>query len=526
MLEWSGLARVTEQMMAAFRVDASNRIGTGHVMRCLTLAEALRRRGAQCLFIHRQHEGHLSTLIEQNGFEVLTLPKPECEAAPDHAEDYAAWLGVPAEEDARQSLQSLVDRRPYWLVVDHYALDSHWESLMRAAVERILVIDDLANRSHDCDLLVDQNYFPDAIKRYRPLLGESTPVLAGPRYALLSQRYAQARAGMGELSGEVKRILVYYGGVDASNETARALRVLGESAYHGLAVDVVVGPNNSHREELEKLAVKHPAMTVYGPQNDLVDLMLAADLTLGAGGATTWERCALALPAIVTSVAANQEPYNRLLQADGVVHYLGDSAEVNDDIIRNALDAMLQNPEYLSAMAARAWRLVDGWGTERVAHRMAPDDAAALSLRPARFDDMSLVFAWANDPETRRHSFESEPIDWPDHQCWFQQRLSGQGGQIWIGETAQGLPVGEVRVDIENDQALLGFVVDSDFRGRGWCKAMLKSFARYWSELPDSPRLVAEVKAGNEVSAHLLRNLEGFRPVASSQGAWAFALEN
>ncbi len=495
-------------------------------MRCLTLAQAMSKRGAHCLFLHRQHEGHLCALIERTGFEVVALSKPDQESLTASAEDYSTWLGLSPEQDAEQCLGGLAGRRPEWLVVDHYGLDSRWEGLMRTAVDRILVVDDLANRPHDCDLLVDQNYFPDAVQRYRPLLGESTPVLAGPRYALLANRYAQARAEMEELPHQVERILVYYGGVDASNETARALRVLGDSAYHGLNIDVVFGPNNPHRNELEKLAVQHPAMTLHGPQNDLVDLMRAADLTLGAGGATTWERCALALPSIVTSVAANQEPYNRLLQADGIVHYLGGSADVNDDVLRQALDGMLQNPGRLRAMAARAWRLVDGWGTERVTEMMMPGSAADLSLRPSRFDDMALAFTWANDPETRKCSFSTEPIDWSTHQRWFRKRMSGQGGRVWVCETAQGLPVGEVRVEYEPNQAVLGFVVDPDFRRRGWCKPMLENFVHFWTELPDRPQLIAEVKACNEASAHLLQSLDAFRPLTPSQGGWAFVLEN
>ena len=513
-------------MTVAFRVDASNRIGTGHVMRCLTVAHALRQRSARCLFLHRQHEGHLCGLIEQAGFEVAPLPKPDQDMQPSHAEDYAAWLGVPWQQDAEQCLALLAGRRPQWLVVDHYGLDAAWEGSLRSAVDHILVVDDLANRPHDCDLLVDQNYFPDAVDRYRPLVGETTPVLAGPRYALLAGRYAQTRAQMDGLPRQLRRILVYYGGVDASNETARALRVLGNARYHELQIDVVVGPNNPHRAALEPLAEKHPRMTIHGPQTDLVDFMRDADLTLGAGGATTWERCALGLPSIVTSVAANQEPYNRLLQADGIVKYLGGSADVTDETLCAALDDVIENPEQLHDMAARAWRLVDGWGTERIVERMLPGSAADLHLRSARLDDMPLTFFWANDPDTRRCSFSSAPIDWESHQRWFQQRLSGQGGQVWICETANGLPIGEVRVDISDGQAVLGFVMDPDFRRRGWCKPMLERFADYWMELPQRPRLIAEVKADNEASAHLLQSLADFRPIPPSQGGWAFALEN
>jgi len=516
----------SETNLIVFRVDASNQIGTGHVMRCLTLARALQARGAHCLFLQRALPGHLGGLIEQAGFDVRLLPPPEVQRVPANPEDYAAWLGVDTEQDSAQCRDALDGQVSDWLVIDHYALDRAWESDMRQCTRSILVIDDLANRPHDCDLLVDQNYFPEAVDRYQPLLPEGAPILAGPRFALLARRYARARAELSKLSERVERILVYYGGVDAANETARALRVLVDPAYDQLEVDVVVGMNNPHRDQIARLVEHHSNMRIHEPQSDLVDLMLSADLALGAGGATTWERCALGLPTIVTSVAANQEPYNQLLHADGIVCYLGDAGVIDDGTLRQALDVMLQDSASLQAMAHRSWRLVDAWGTERVAEWMLPSREDELDLRPARFGDMSLLFAWVNDPVTRSQSFLTKAIAWEDHECWFRQRLAGQGGQIWICQTAQGLPVGEVRVDEEGDQAFLGFVMDPDFRDRGWAKVMLQQFARTWAASKKRPRLLAEVKAGNEHSAKLLESIGLFQPVTPTRGGWAFALEN
>ncbi|RME63691.1 MAG: UDP-2,4-diacetamido-2,4,6-trideoxy-beta-L-altropyranose hydrolase, partial [Alphaproteobacteria bacterium] len=169
-------------MRAAFRVDASRAIGTGHVGRCLTLAAALRDAGGDALFLCRAHDGHLNAKIEEAGFPVLSLPKRN-----DTDDDLAHshWLGATQADDAKASIAALAGHRIDWLVVDHYGLDARWESALRRHAHRILAIDDLADRSHDCDLLLDQNFFLDAASRYDGLLPDHCRPLLGPRYAVL-----------------------------------------------------------------------------------------------------------------------------------------------------------------------------------------------------------------------------------------------------------------------------------------------------------------------------------------------------
>ena len=488
-------------MQMAFRVDASSRIGTGHVMRCLTLAQALRDKGAECLFVHRSHSGNMADRIRAEGFPILELPPPE--RAADEAEDaaYVQWLGVPQAQDAEETRAVLAGCEPDWLVVDHYALDAEWESALYDTVGRIAVLDDLANRPHDCNVLVDQNYFSDPEGRYSGWLPSRCQLLTGPRYALLLPEYAQLRRLRGPRRGPPSRVLVFYGGVDPTNETARALRVLSRPQFRHLAVDVVVGANNPHCTDLEAMAADRPQTEVHRPRPHLAGLMAEADLALGAGGTTTWERCAAGLPAVVTAVAENQEPFNQALAQDGVIRYLGRYDAITDDDPAAALAGLVDDPAALRALAGRAWRITDALGALRVAEALLPTDTENLALRSARAEDKDLYFDWVNDPEVRRNALQSASVAWSTRDRWFEEcLLRDPNTTLWVMITPQGLPVGQVRVVREDGEAVLDYSLDLAFRGRGWGRRLLELAVTAWMEQGQDAPLVGSVLPANVAS--------------------------
>jgi len=354
-------------MRAAFRVDASDRMGTGHVMRCLTLADALREVGIDCFFIHRCHPGSMTAVIRQRGFEVYELPEPESDQRQQPSMEPRSWLGVSMERDAEETAQVLKNKPVSWLIVDHYVLDAEWEEFQRPHAGRIAVLDDLANRSHACELLLDQNHLPAPEARYAGLLPPTTRLLCGARYALLRPEFAAARARGGRRSGPVNRVLVFYGGADPNNETGRSLRVLSRPEFAHLAVDVVIGANHPNRRALMEQAAQHPRATAYGPQEHLVDLMVSADLALGAGGTTTWERCVLGLPSIVVTIAANQREVAENLAREGALWLAGDGQHDNSEKIAEMLGRLVKDPGQLQKLSDRAAAICDGFGAQRAA---------------------------------------------------------------------------------------------------------------------------------------------------------------
>ncbi|WP_237141659.1 UDP-2,4-diacetamido-2,4,6-trideoxy-beta-L-altropyranose hydrolase [Selenomonas sp. oral taxon 126] len=312
--------------VVAIRVDSSEQIGSGHLMRCLTLAERLRKDGAVVHFICRELSGNLNHLVREQGFSLHILPRHT-----DHPAltGYVAWLTVPQVVDAEETGEILSRMQPVnCLVVDSYALDAVWEQRLRPLVREIFVIDDLANRPHDCDVLLDQNYYREMRHRYDGLVPPACKLLLGPSHALLREEFYEAREKIGVRDGVLRRILVFYGGSDTTRETEKAIRALVQLQLPSVAVDVVVGGSNSHRAYIEELCAAHDFLHYHCQVSNMAELMAHADLCLGAGGTTTWERCFLGLPAIVTAVAENQIQICEDCAEADYIRYLGRWDEV------------------------------------------------------------------------------------------------------------------------------------------------------------------------------------------------------
>jgi UDP-2,4-diacetamido-2,4,6-trideoxy-beta-L-altropyranose hydrolase len=360
-------------MRLVFRADSSLDLGAGHIMRCLTLAERLKEGGAAVAFICRDLPGNLMGFMQSRSFEVRSLPIPAAGSSRDRgSHKYAAWLGVDWQEDAAQTA-ALLERGPEpvdWLIIDHYALDRGWQLRLRPRVRKIMVIDDLANRPHDCDLLLDQNYFANLEHRYDGLAPPHCVTLLGPRYALLRPEFLQARRDLRQRDGKVRRIMIAFGGSDPSNETTKALEAVSRLNRSDIAVDVVVGAANPHRASIEALCTRLPGARLHCQVSYMARLMTEADLAIGAGGTSTWERCCLGLPTLTISIAANQEETTRDLAGAGVSWYLGPKQRVSGDDIYAALVTLMADAGPLASMGERCAALVDGQGAGRVVSTM------------------------------------------------------------------------------------------------------------------------------------------------------------
>jgi UDP-2,4-diacetamido-2,4,6-trideoxy-beta-L-altropyranose hydrolase len=300
-------------MRVVIRTDASIRIGTGHVIRCLTLADALRRQGAACRFICRALEGHMAAAIRARGFDCTLLPAPEG-PAPVGPPDHAHWAGVDWRRDAEETRAAL-GSAPDWLVLDHYAFDARWEQAVCPADTRLLVLDDLADRPHNADLLVDQNLGRRA-EDYDGLVPDHCKRLIGPRYALLrpefAERRAEALAARAERADQgIRHLLISMGGVDLPDATSKVLEVLPQCNLPDEArITVVMGTQAPALERVRALAAALPWQAdVRVNVSDMAALMADADLAIGAVGTSALERIALGLPSICVPIAQNQIAY-------------------------------------------------------------------------------------------------------------------------------------------------------------------------------------------------------------------------
>jgi UDP-2,4-diacetamido-2,4,6-trideoxy-beta-L-altropyranose hydrolase len=341
-------------MNVVFRSDASSALGSGHVMRCLTLAEELRRRGATVAFVCQVRDGDMCDAIAARGFGVFRLNISVLEAS---------WERDAAQTQAALQMAEVV---PEWLVVDHYDLDRRWETILRRQARHIMVIDDLANRPHDCDLLLDQNFDSPLHRSYARLLPAATRLLLGTEYALVRAEFEQHRpCALARRTGQLRRILITMGGTDPANDTAVALAGLATQAADGVGLDVVIGAGNPHREAVRKLCADNPRAELHIQTSRMAELMMRADLAIAAGGSTTWERCVLGMPALVTIQSADQAPIAKAVAAVGAHRVLGSSKDVTAQDYGRAIQAL--TADELVRMSTISATLCDGRGTQRVA---------------------------------------------------------------------------------------------------------------------------------------------------------------
>lgn len=359
----------------AFRADASLQIGTGHVMRCLTLADALRERGGNCSFVCRPHQGHLLDLIAQRGHQALALPElQEGAQTKNNSPEHAHWLGTDWTTDAQYTQQALIAHKGgepvAWLVVDHYALDARWEEALRPQAKRIMVIDDLADRPHDCDLLLDQN-LGRSKQDYFGLLKGETSALVGPHYALLRPEFAALRAQSltrRQNNPLLRRLLVTMGGVDKDNATGQVLAALQNCNLPlDLRITVVMGPHAPWLAQVRAQAAQMPWRTeVLVGVNNMAQLMAESDLAIGAAGSTSWERCCLGVPTLMLVLATNQIEAARAIEGTNAAWTLS----MGDDLTENMKQALskLSDGSVLMSISAAASGVCDGSGSDRIAN--------------------------------------------------------------------------------------------------------------------------------------------------------------
>ncbi|MDQ7075190.1 MAG: UDP-2,4-diacetamido-2,4,6-trideoxy-beta-L-altropyranose hydrolase [Gammaproteobacteria bacterium] len=355
-------------MKVAFRVDASLEMGSGHLMRCLTLAEELRTQGADVLFVCREHLGHMAEFVRQRGFEVFLLPRNQDVelSRDDDLPAHAPWLGCDWQVDAQQTRQQIQSLQLEWLVVDHYALDARWESELRDCCQQIMVIDDLADRQHDCDLLLDQTLGRLAVE-YANLVPSDCKTVTGSDYALLRPEFAQwrERSLQRRKAPELRHILISLGGVDQDNVTGQVLAALKTvSLVEECQITVVMGAQAPHLSAVQAAAAQMPWLTqVRVNISTMAEVMAQSDLAIGAAGSSSWERCCLGLPTLLLVLAENQKVSAQAQQQAGSVVLL--CRESLPDDLREAMQRMAVT-DVLADLSVNARKLCDGLGARRV----------------------------------------------------------------------------------------------------------------------------------------------------------------
>ena len=465
-------------MKIAFRADSSIQMGTGHLVRCLNLADELSARGAEVLFVCREIEGHLSKQVTQRGFRLALLSR-----------DVADQI-----DDAKRTVAALVEMMDL-VVVDNYALGAGWERAVRTSARRVFAIDDLADRRHDCDFLLDQNFFADAAARYQNLVPADCMLLTGPRFAILGKPFRQLAAK--RRPGTLRKVLIFFGGADPGNETSKTLKALMQLKQPELEIDIVIGAVNPHKDAIKAAAAELPSARCHVDIEYMPRLLAEADLCVGAGGTSAWERCRAGCPSLVIAIAENQVAPSAALAEAGKIVYLGRAEQVGSELIASALRVFCNTPEQVRALSTAVLELVDGQGARRVADALLPPP---IILRRAAPPDCEPLLAWRNAETVRRHFFDPRSVSAEEHRRWFEATLVDPTRALLIAESATE-PVGVLRYDFDCDTAKVSIYIVPGCEGRGLGTAVLEAGTRWVAaERHGTRRLLAEVKTENLAS--------------------------
>lgn len=342
------------------------------------------------VFVSANIDTFLASMIRRAGHGSSTLPAPSAAADADAGWDHGPWSADAQRADAEAFRASITGSEPAWIVVDHYNLDERWERIVRGRA-RVLVLDDLANRTHDCDLLLDHTYGRDAAN-YRDLAPAHCRVLTGPLYSPMRPEFAAERHASLERRAKdprLRRLLVSLGGTDLRGVTERVVDAI--LPVRGIeALDVVVGVSAPSLTAIERLAMQDDRLALHIDTNRMAELMRDADVAIGAAGTTSWERCCLGLPSITLVIADNQRTVAANLEEAGA----SVTAKVIEDVPA-LLDQLLADPQRLETMVAATAPICDGQGALRLAEFMlghAPAAPRVLSVtpRPAVLEDARL----------------------------------------------------------------------------------------------------------------------------------------
>ena len=342
------------------RVDSSSVIGSGHVIRCLTIAYELRSRNFECVFICRDLKGNLISYIKNKQFQVIVIKFQSPKLREDTIDQYT---------DALKTIEYIKKTQAYLTIVDHYDLDYIWHKKIKENNIILAVIDDEANKKYFCDLILNVNYLKNIQEKYKNLISNKTAKLFGPKYALIRQEFLTKKKEVLH-NKKIKNIFIFFGGSDPDNLTLKALEALCHKNFEKLILSVVIGESNPNVNSIKLKVSKRKNASLFIQTDNISDLMCKSDLSIGAGGSTTWERLFIGLPSIVTIIADNQRSYTEQLAKDNYIFLTGDKNETSKYDIQRLLNYCINNPNLLNEKVKLGQELVNGNGTKLVADKM------------------------------------------------------------------------------------------------------------------------------------------------------------
>lgn len=477
-----------------FRVDAGVQMGVGHVMRCMALAQALHEKGGRAIFVSAGLSSGLRQRLEKEKMEVIAI---ECEPG--------------SSQDAEKTVKLAEDLNVFWIVLDGYHFSDDYEKILKNSQAHLFVLDDDRHAAHkNADAILNPN--PYANQDLYKDLPSSKCFLIGNSYSLLRKEFLNWSSWQRDITKIGTKILVTMGGSDPDNMTLLIIQALHSLKLPELQVTIVVGANNPHREELEKVVNQNRVVfQLKIDTEDMPNLMAWADLGISGAGTTTWEIAYMQLPNLGIILSKNQQPVAEYLESSGLGINLEWGNELNINRLGDEINSILHDDSKRRKMSQQGRNYIDGQGAQRVLQKLMD---LSVNLRPVASEDCKLLWEWANEKEVRTFSFSSEPILWETHLQWFESKIRDPHCKIYIATDFSGDPLGQVRYDIQDKEAVVSVSVSPNHRGKNLGKQVLSLSSKMIRKKFAINRIHAYIKNQNERSIRVFKQA-GYRLVGN-----------
>ena len=468
-------------MKLVIRADASTQIGTGHVMRCLALAQAWQDRGGGVMFVMAIKTPAIEARLKSEGMEVVYIP-----------------VQIGSIGDAEKTINLARKFNAKWVVIDGYNFGGEYQKIIKGDGLRLLMLDDYGHAEHYyADIVLNQNISAD--ERLYVHREPYTQLLLGVKYTLLRREFWQWRGWKREIPTVARLVLVTLGGSDADNVTLKVIQALQLVELDDLEVVVVVGGSNPHYEQLKSVCLDAKFL-IHLKRNvtNMPDLMAWADVAIAAGGSTNWELAFMGLPSIILVLADNQRAISLELGKTKVAVNLGWHEDISVTEIGSTVAQLLINTDMRAEIVKNSQKLVDGEGYKQVLGYLK---AKLLELRSVRSEDCRLLWEWSNELKVRVASFSTGFIPWEDHVQWFKSKLNASNCIFYIAVDKNDAPVGQIRYDIEsNEEAVISISIDKKFRYQGYGSYLINLGCKQIFRDSNLTRINAYIKPSNKSS--------------------------
>ena len=465
-----------------FKTDANEQIGSGHLQRCLNLAEFLKNKH-KVTFIFCDTPKLILKEIKKN-FKIIVFKD---------------------NKNILNNAKKFFKKKDHnYLILDDYSVNYHWEKSISYYFSKVLVIGDHLDRKHHCDFYLNQNIIDSKSQEYISKKFSNIKCLLGPKYALLDKRYLKY-SRKEKIRDSLKNIIISFGGSDRENLTAKVLDVLSQKKFNKFNIKVAIGKNYKYFDDLIKKYKTNKKIIFYKGLNSLANINHNSDLSIGAGGITTWERLCLSLPSLVFQVSDNQKVTIDLLRAKRVIVYAGKEKNYNKSNFEKLIKLVIKNYKKISQNMEYGKILVDGRGSMRVSEILFPTSKLKTTTRKAKKEDLYDYYNWASDKKARESSFSKKKINFKNHKRWFSRQLKFSKKNFLYVFGTKDLPFGQTRFNLSNKIAKIDYSIDKDFRQRGLGLKMLKKVIKK-KELKNLS-IFAEVKTLNTAMQKILKNL-------------------